>query len=233
LKSRGHRQKVIGTGGTNRKDLLCDSRSRQFDKKSLKKTINSACLRHYPLHFLALEHLYKHDGALNGFNGKMAHMRKTMCLGKLSHVLPPQQRVNARFMSLRPISDWGRAVIKLLDNNNPAFAQEQEGLLWVKQYRGLIRELEHLNLVINRIQQVIKANGVCKWTVRYCLKTVMKTCKKGKLLLLKQKMKEYFQTVMGLVKDEWTIACSSDIVESAFGKYKNYLQANPMVGFQI
>ncbi len=201
---------------------------------SIKKALKNQSIAHvYDItHYisLTLEHLYKHDEAFKGFTGKMAHMRKSMCLGKLSHVLPPQQRVNARFMSLRPISDWGSAVIKLLDDNDPAFVQEQEGLLWIKQYRDLIRELEHLNRVINRIQQVIKANGVCKWTVRYCLKTIMKTCKKGKLLLLKQKMKEYFQTVMDLVKDELTIACSSDIIESAFGKYKNYLQANPMVG---
>ncbi len=201
---------------------------------SIKKALKNQSIAHvYDItHYisLALEHLYKHDEAFNDFTGKMAHMRKSMCLGKLSHVLPPQQRANARFMSLRPISDWGSAVIKLLDDNNPAFIQEQEGLLWIKQYRHLIRELQHLNLIINRIQQVIKANGVCKWTVRYCLKTVMKTCQKGKLLLLKQNMKEYFQTVMNLAKDELTIACSSDIIESAFGKYKNYLQANPMVG---
>lgn len=201
---------------------------------SIKKALKDRSIAHvYDItHYisLTLEHLYKQDEAFKEFTSKMAHMRGSMCLGKLSHVLPPRQRVSARFMSLRPISDWGSAVVKLLDDNTSEFIEEQQGLLWVKQYQGLIKELKLINQVINRIQQVIKANGICKWTVRYCLKTVMKICKKGRLLILKQKMKEYFQNVMSLVENQLTIACSSDIIESSFGKYKNYIQANPMIG---
>ena len=58
----------------------------------------------------------------------------------------------------------------------------------------------------------------------------MKICKKGRLLLLKQQMNEYFHTVAKSVTNQITIACSSDIIESSFGKYKNYIQANPMIG---
>jgi hypothetical protein len=179
---------------------------------------------------LTLEHLYKQDEDFKGLTGKMAHMRGSMCLGKLSHVLPPRQRVNSRFMNLKPISDWGDAVIKLLDENDPAFVEEREGLLWVDQYRHLIMELKQLNQIINNVQQLIKSNGVCKWSVRRSIRKMMRTCKKGRLLLLKQKMKEYFQTITKLVPHQQTIACSSDILESSFGRYKNYISANPMIG---
>jgi hypothetical protein len=179
---------------------------------------------------LTLEHIYKKDEHFKNFTSKMAHMRGTMCLSKLSHVLPPRQRVNARFMNLKPISDWGYAVLKLLDEKQPNFIEERKGLIWVEQYRDLIMELRKLNQVINRIQKIIKANGVCKWTERHCIKKVMKRCKKGRLLLLKQQMNEYFHTVAKSVTNQITIACSSDIIESSFGKYKNYIQANPMIG---
>ncbi len=179
---------------------------------------------------LTLEHIYKKEADFQGLIKKMAHMRGTMCLSKLAHVLPPQQRANSRFMNLKPISDWGCAVLALLDDNDPTFKMEQEGLAWVLKYKDLIMELKLLNQVINRIQRITKSNGICKWTVRYCLKKVMRPCKKGRLLELKKQVKTYFNTITQLVNNQLTIVCSSDIIESSFGRYKNYIQGNPMIG---
>ncbi|MCP4398957.1 MAG: hypothetical protein GY801_16865 [bacterium] len=43
-------------------------------------------------------------------------------------------------------------------------------------------------------------------------------------------MLQYFQETCALVEAAECLICTSDILESAFGKYKNYVSDNPMAG---
>jgi len=41
---------------------------------------------------------------------------------------------------------------------------------------------------------------------------------------------DFLAELLTLMPDNKKIICTSDIIESAFGKYKNYINNNPMVG---
>lgn len=178
---------------------------------------------------LSLEHIYKEDAEFKGFTKRMASLRGAQALGKMAHVLPPAQRSKARFMNLRPISDWGMAILNLLDRPGNSFKAEKESLSWVESYRDLIQELAQLNRTINTIQSELKNNGLSKKTIAACAST-LEEGKTDRLWQFKQTMNEYFQQTIESLKGIDRALCSSDILESSFGKYKNYLQANPMVG---
>lgn len=178
---------------------------------------------------LSLEHIYKEDAEFKGFTKRMARLRGSQALGKVAHVLPPAQRCKARFMNLRPISDWGLAVLNLLDRPGEQFGDEKESLAWVEDYRDLIGELAQLNRTINTIQSKLKNNGLSKDTIAMCTST-LEEGRTERLQQFKKAMNEYFQKTIESLKGTDKILCSSDILESSFGKYKNYLQANPMVG---
>lgn len=180
---------------------------------------------------LILEHIYKEDSLFKEFTKRLAHLRATQALGKMAHVLPPVQRCKARFMNLKPISDWGKAVLNLLENGPSVFKQEKQALAWVSQYKELISELGALNQLINQIQKVLKNNGISQKTTVSCL-GILKTANKPRLTMFKDKLEQHFQAIMDSkqLQQHKELLCCSDIIESAFGKYKNYIHSNPMVG---
>ena len=90
---------------------------------------------------LSLEHTYREDPEFKAYTERMTHLRKSQVLGKMSHVLPPLQRAKSRFMNLRPLSDWGMAVLNLLNQPGERFQDEKQYLSWVKNYRSLISTL--------------------------------------------------------------------------------------------
>ena len=178
---------------------------------------------------LSLEHIYKEDPEFKEYTKKMAHLRGTQALGRMAHVLPPSQRAKARFMNLRPISDWGMAVLDLLDQPNEHFVDEKNNLAWVAQHRGFIMELGVLNKMVNAIQSVLKTKGISTRTVKECSQ-ILRQANTERLRQFKKTMTAYFKQTIKSLPDTDPILCSSDVLESSFGKYKNYLQDNPMVG---
>lgn len=178
---------------------------------------------------LCLGHIYRKDSEFSSYMRQLAHLRGGQALGKMAHVLPPAQRSKARFMNLSPLSEWGMRVINLLDDPGTRFQDEKDNLEWVNTHRELIMELHLLNEMAGPIHGILKTEGLSKQTVQRCLQIVEKGQTK-RLQAFKKAMKDYFKQTLEALPDLDQILCSSDILESSFGKYKNYLQGNPMVG---
>lgn len=202
---------------------------------SIKKALKSKGIYHvYDItHGISLivEHIYKDDPEFKEYTKRLAHLRGTQALGKMSHVLPPAQRANARFMNLRPVSDWGIIVLNVLENAPDTFGKEKENLDWVKGYEEIILELALLNRMVNSVQLLLKTNGLSAETLRECLKILLEA-NSPRLRLFAERLSGYLGDTFNdrPMKDLNCLLCSSDIIESGFGKYKYYIHANPMVG---
>lgn len=181
---------------------------------------------------IIVEHVYKSDPEFIQYTKKLAHLRGAQALGKHAHLLPPAQRVNSRFMNLRPIADWGMSVLHFLEKAPQAHYQaEKNHLNWVLEHQHLIRELDLLNQFINSVQLILKTTGLSENSLLECQKLFSQS-KNSRLLAIEQKLSEYLlETLKNSPMDQKsTLLCSSDCIESAFGKYKNYIQDNPMTG---
>jgi hypothetical protein len=186
---------------------------------------------------LVVEQIYKDDEQFKEYTKKLAHLRSTQALGKMSHILPPVQRVTARFMNLRPISDWGMTVLELLEKGPESACTEKEYLNWMLAYKEFIHELAMLNEMINQIQSVLKNRGLSISTRKECEK-ILEKAHAGRLYTFRENLSDHLLRTLKQIltpqelsdEEDKPIMCCSDIIESAFGKYKNYLQSNPMIG---
>lgn len=180
---------------------------------------------------LILEHIYKNDSEFKEYTKQLTYLRVTQSLSKTSHLLPPAQRTNSRFMNLRPISDWGISVLNLLENAPKSFSVEKEALQWAMKHKSLITELALLNEMINDIQLILKTRGLSLEALEAC-STILNKANKDRLYLFKDALMEHLdETIKASPMDKTiNILCSSDIIESAFGKFKNYISNNPMTG---
>ncbi len=178
---------------------------------------------------LIMEHKYKKDQRFVDFTKRMAKMRGSLCLSKVAHVLPPIQRSKARFLNLTSTTEWAMAVLKMLEEDNPENNIEIDALKWVGDFEELIFELNELNKLVNEIQIIFKRMGISKNTVEQYNK-ILKETYKDTTKKFCENFEEYISQTIEMLSKEEQLLCSSDIIESAFGKYKNYLSLNPMLG---
>jgi hypothetical protein len=177
-----------------------------------------------------LKEIYKPEEGFQSYIKTMAKMRGKLSLSNVSHVLPPNQRFHSRYMNLDIISDWGLKALNYLEAKK-VNDREYGELKWVKKYQELIKELAEVNTVLSEIKALLKTKAL-----------TLKNTKKAKKILenmkidtirtrkLKTGISDFLNEQIALVTKLNKIICTSDIIESAFGKYKNYISNNPMVG---
>ena len=105
-----------------------------------------------------------------------------------------------------------------------------EKIKWVKEYETFIKELAVLNQIICDIETLIKSNGISKKSVEKSIKLLNTEKNNSFIDSIKKELEKYFNFTMKQLPLKEKILCCSDIIESAFGKYKNYLSNNPMAG---
>jgi hypothetical protein len=162
------------------------------------------------------------------YTKQLSGLRAKLSLSKYAHIVPPNQRIMSRFMNLPPLFHWGNRMLKLLDKQQ-LNESEQEKVEFVYQYRDLIQQTHHLLGVINKVQQILKKEGFSKNTTTQCL-TLLEDIKdeRGKKII--GMIEIYFEETLQKMSTQETIICSSDIIESCFGKYKSIVKANKSVG---
>jgi hypothetical protein len=80
---------------------------------------------------------------------------------------------------------------------------------------------------LNQIQKTIKEGGFSKKNAKMCIH--LDTLKESNSLKIKKMIIEYFHNSKLKMGKYKTIPCSSDIVESCFGKYKELVKINKTV----
>jgi hypothetical protein len=178
---------------------------------------------------LILENVYRKDPQYQGLSKQMSEMRNKFLQTDIAHIIPPNQRTKSRYLNIKTISDWGKSIINFLDNSaNPCKKIDQE-LEWFRKYHPFIEELSEINRVICGIEKIVKSKGLCEVSILES-KSILDELLSLKGEIVKQKLIKYFEEMQDLIKTEKSILCTSDILESAFGKYKNYVSNNPMAG---
>ncbi len=200
---------------------------------TLKKGLREAEINHvYDLTHaiaIALEKIYKKDNDFKEYTHEMGQMRIKLCNSKYAHLMPPNQRSKSRFLNIDIISNWGTKVLKALETTTIS-SEEKEQLLWVKEKQSLVEEMNNIIDAVKRISILLKTNGLSKKTKRQCT-SILKQYKKGKMKIFREHVIKYLEdNILNIQKRGERLLCSSDIIESTFGRYKNEISKNPMSG---
>lgn len=206
----------------------------------IKKGLELSKIKHvYDLtHKIAstLKSLYKDNDEFISFTKKMSEIRKKCQQTDLAYLIPPTLRSKARYENIGPIGDWGKKIINYIENLNLGQVNKEEKdkinekFNWVLDYKNLIKELNEINTTVKDFQKDLKTNGILTKDNIPQLE-ILNNLKSKNGILIKQKIREYISSTISNVKNRVTpILCSSDIIESSFGKYKNFVSSNPMAG---
>jgi len=173
--------------------------------------------------------LYKKNELYISLTKKMADIRLKYLQTELAFLLPPKQRSKSKYLNINDISKWCLNTLHYYEKNKDIEVEACRKLSWIIEYKDFILELSELNELVCNIEKILKNNGFSN-----------ESWKKCNLLLqnIKSKVVERFKEELNIYLDELKeksanidkLLITSDIIESSFGKYKNYVSQNPMAG---
>lgn len=175
---------------------------------------------------LILKKIYLNNEEFLELTKTMAEMRGKKIQTSLAHICPPNQRAKSRFQNIHVISKWGMNCFKILKGKK---SKEKDELMWIKKYKNIIIEMDSITKLLGKIFHVVKNKGLNESTIKEC-KVILKKSKGKNGKIFRAQMIEYFKTYAATVKVKENLLCSSDIIESSFGKMKNIVSQNKMAG---
>jgi len=181
---------------------------------------------------LILKDLYADDPAYREVSQRFAHIRHHFWLTVAGPLLPPKQRTKSRYHSLRPLAVYAQDILAYLDRPRPSTQNKEafrEAITWVREYRAFFAEMLDITSVVCEVERLVKHHGLSPETLDACCQPLSRLST-AKGLHFKFDILVYFHMILALPNMKETLLCTSDILESAFGKYKTYLSNNPMAG---
>ncbi len=178
-----------------------------------------------------LKKVYKNDNEFVGFTKKAAGLRVKIQQTKWAYLLPPNQRSQSRFLNIKPIVKWAESMLEYMQEGEQYLPCDfpHEKFDWLPEYQDIIYEL---NLVLSCIEEIsvsIKNHGLQKLKTGKYSKT-LKILKDHRTVAIKEEILSYFNECFEVVSNANKILCTSDIIESCFGKYKNNISKNSLCG---
>lgn len=174
-----------------------------------------------------LEKLYVKDVDFIAFTTLLGQLRQKWFLSKKASYLPPKQNLKMRFANIFPLVDWAQ---KMLLQWYLLPSEVQVACHWLLENKIFIEELIVIKIQANIVLDLLKTQGFNndihqtilahlpvsdttnrEKTAHFCHQI---TSYLGNLALIQAKIQN---------NQETNLLCCSDIIESAFGKFKQKL----------
>lgn len=180
---------------------------------------------------LIIKKIFKDNIEYNTIIENMSEMRVRLAQSDIAFIIPPKQGKKSRYHNINSVSKWCTKALKSLDKEHDKIEKIKDNFNWILPHEKFINEFNEVNKVICDVEKIIKHNGLCKTTINQCNFILNEiTSDIGKKL--KEELQIYFNDTIEMfaAQKKKNILATSDIIESSFGKYKNYISCNPMAG---
>ncbi len=183
-------------------------------------------------HILAnyLKALYEKDEDFEAFRKLIGLLRRDWNLSKEnSRYIPPTMRGKMRFANIFPCVKWAE---KQLENWSNLSKEVQARLVFLKEKSAFIASLIEVSIVFKTVCKMLKEEGfglAQKGLILSTLSTLKGTQKAGIFI---ENCKTYLDllTTKSQALSLNHLLCSSDIIESLFGKFKTKIGSNNRSG---
>jgi len=176
---------------------------------------------------LMMQSIFENDVHFSEYVKALSSLRAQKSMSKMARIVPPNQRIMSRWMNLTPLLEWGVKMIHLLEKNELT-EEEKTVLSFLKPLKEFIFDTYQVLIRLNDIQKLLKNNG---FNNEIAQKVISKfsDMKSDNSLKIKKKVEEYLLDLTSKAAGK-TICCSSDIIESCFGRFKEIVRGNKSVG---
>jgi hypothetical protein len=165
-----------------------------------------------------LASLYEKDSIFIAFSKQCGLLRQRWVLSKKSKFIPPAVRNKLRFANVFAIILWAK---NLLDTWETLPTEVQKELSFLQENKAFLEEFYQIQSQSLALQKLLKEQGYSDENHKKVKEILTKNKQKGyaKHAIFKQKTLDYLAILKAKKPKEIAkIHCSSDSIESAFGK---------------
>ena len=180
---------------------------------------------------LLLKYQLKSDDRYQSFIQKCNICRQKLQQTELSFLSPPAQRSQCRYFNIERLTNWGikllnsseETLIKLIPNFEASLIYPKivEKLGWLLEYKSDLIQWNQMVLMTRNLETQLKHEGISYESLELLQKNQLVFVNTS-LQNLQNNIFEYLTNQCEKLKDKGTFLASSDVIESIFGKYKQF-----------
>jgi hypothetical protein len=179
-------------------------------------------------HILAnhLKRIYGEDETFDDFRKLIGKCRRDWNLSKeKSQYMPPSMRGKMRFANIFPCVDWAEKCLNNWQSLSPAI---QESLIFLRDNKAFIEELIQIEKAFKQTCEILKTDGFGTDQRKNILGKLSKLSLDKKSEVFVENIKQYLENLSQKSQElnQKHLLCSSDIIESFFGKFKQKINPN-------
>jgi len=177
-----------------------------------------------------IKHLFEKNELFVSFRKLIGQLRKAWNLSKSkSDYMPPSMRGKLRFANIFPCVNWAK---KRLAEWDDLSEEVQDKLNFLKENREFIQSLKEVEIIFKTVCNKLKTAGFGINQKQELLAVLAKMKVGEKASIFIDNCKEYLEDLTAqMTKLGYeNLLCTSDIIESYFGKFKTKINSNSRSG---
>ncbi len=165
------------------------------------------------------------------FVTNISYTKKSLVHTILAFMAPGKPKEKARWLNLENYLAWAQSALQQAKKNMNKIEQDKfdEKVQWIKGFKKDIKEWSNMLMMLSILKNEVKINGLSS----YSLENIDEKIKKSKIKTNTSALKETYSEITKYLNEETKgltgvfLGCT-DIIESVFGKYKNFSSKSPM-----
>lgn len=173
-----------------------------------------------------LKNRYKKEEVFLNFCTESTKTKRSLILSKYAEYVPPKHRTKGKFLNLSAIAVWAKKMLFSANKYQQTGTCKGafEKIKWILKYEDFILKLNKEQTLINKINKLLKNNGLSKEIIITAKQIINQSSVEDSL---KKYLLDYLERNKMKLPDLEKIICSSDIIESTFGKFKYNTSKSP------
>ena len=179
----------------------------------------------------------EHDEQWKAFTAKVGQTKCTTQQTEWAFLIPPSQRIKARYMNLSPLIAWGINTLAILDNPRPEVLKYgtkerlEEKLGWLRQFREPLTTWSEMEQTIDAVLNFVRTQGLYRKAGKDLQKSLRKLPVGASAAQLRDDLTKFVDDQARQLKTGERIPGTSEVIESSFGKFKTVERDHARGGF--
>jgi hypothetical protein len=168
----------------------------------------------------------EHNEQWKAFAAKAGQTKCSIQQTEWAFLIPPSQRVKARYMNLGPLIAWGVSTLAILDHPGPEVLNYgtkerlEEKLGWLRQFRTPLQGWWEMKQTIDVVLDFARTQGLYRGAAKDLRKRLRQLPLGRTAAQLRDDFIKFVAGQARRLKPGERIPFTSEVIESGFGKYK-------------
>jgi hypothetical protein len=177
------------------------------------------------------------DDQWKAFAAKAGQTKCSVQQTEWAFLIPPSQRIKARYMNLSPLIAWGITTLAILDNPGPEVLKYgtkerlEEKLGWLRQFRERLTDWSEMEQTIDAVLNFVRTQGLYRKAGKDLRKSLRKLPLGASAAPLRDDLTKFVDDQARQLKTGERIPGTSEVIESSFGKFKTVERDHARGGF--